>query len=68
MALCKVRMLEIPDRRGLSSGGLNKMSVEQESAVIIHINQSPHYKSHYCRPTKGDQEYLQEETTFGNNV
>lgn len=63
-ALCKVRKLEIPDRRGLSSGGHNKMSADQESAVITHINQFPRYKSHYCRSTKGNQEFLQEGTTL----
>lgn len=55
-------MLEIPNRRGLSNGGHNKMSVEEENAVIAHINQFPHYKSHYCTPTKGDQEFLPEGT------
>lgn len=62
-ALCKVRTLAIPDKRGIA-GGHNKMSNDQRNAVISHINKVPRYKSHYCRASTNNQEFLSIGTTL----
>lgn len=56
-SLMKVRNLSIPDKRGVA-GGHNKMTLQQKDAIIAHIKKFPRYKSHYCRETKNNQEFL----------
>ncbi|KAF2879719.1 hypothetical protein ILUMI_26453 [Ignelater luminosus] len=56
-ALCKMRNLSVPDKRGVA-GGHSKISEEQRTTVINHINKFPRYISHYCRATRNNQGFL----------
>ena len=62
-ALYKTRSLKVCDQRG-TGGGHIKISEHQKNCVINQINQFPHYKSHYCRERRVEQENLQEGTAF----